>query len=100
VEVKEEEEEVGEMMHREGHASRRKNIEDVNDIEEKGLYNGYLPASSEKGDGVRDKLLSDRDRSPGEEREGLHSKRDKEAFALLVVLCEPALDRVSLAVLT
>lgn len=83
-----------EMLHREG-ASRRsaKNIEDVNDIEEKGLYRTYSNEStrSSKGDDVREKLLAERqrdERSPSVEREGLNSKRDKEAFALLVVLCK------------
>jgi len=93
--VKEEEQEEDVMLHREG-ASRRsaKNIEDVNDIEEKGLYRTYSNSSnrSDRGDDVREKLLAERqrdERSPSVEREGLHSKRDKEAFALLVVLCKP-----------
>jgi hypothetical protein len=87
-------EEETEMLHREG-ASRRsaKNIEDVNDIEEKGLYRTYSNGSnrSDRGDDVREKLLAERqrdERSPSVEREGLNSKRDKEAFALLVVLCK------------
>jgi len=89
------------MLHREG-ASRRtaKNIEDVNDIEEKGLYRTYSNDSnrSDRGDGVRDKLLPERqrdERSPSVEKEGLHSKRDKEAFALLVVLCKLPVSRSS-----
>lgn len=77
-------------MHREGAASRRsRNIEDVNDIEEKGLYRSYSNASQD--DDVRSKLLDERarsDRAPSEEKEGLSSRRDKEAFALLVVLCK------------
>ena len=83
-----------EMLHREG-ASRRtaKNIEDVNDIEEKGLYrtNSNSSNRSDRGDDVREKLLAERqrdERSPSVEKEGLNSKRDKEAFALLVVLCK------------
>jgi hypothetical protein len=83
-----------EMLHREG-ASRRtaKNIEDVNDIEEKGLYrtNSNSSIRSNRGDDVREKLLAERqrdERSPSVEKEGLNSKRDKEAFALLVVLCK------------
>jgi hypothetical protein len=87
-------EEEEEMLHREG-ASRRtaKNIEDVNDIEEKGLYrtNSNSSNRSDRGDGVREKLLAERqrdERSPSVEKEGLNSKRDKEAFALLVVLCK------------
>jgi hypothetical protein len=83
-----------EMLHREG-ASRRtaKNIEDVNDIEEKGLYrtNSNSSIRSDRGNDVREKLLAERqrdERSPSVEKEGLNSKRDKEAFALLVVLCK------------
>jgi len=82
------------MLHREG-ASRRtaKNIEDVNDMEEKGLYrtNSNSSNRSDRGDDVREKLLAERqrdERSPSVEKEGLNSKRDKEAFALLVVLCK------------
>jgi hypothetical protein len=83
-----------EMLHREG-ASRRtaKNIEDVNDIEEKGLYrtNSNSSTRSDRGNDVREKLLAERqreERSLSVEKEGLNSKRDKEAFALLVVLCK------------
>jgi hypothetical protein len=83
-----------EMLHREG-ASRRtaKNIEDVNDFEEKGLYrtNSSSSTRSNRGDDLREKLLAERqrdERSPSVEKEGLNSKRDKEAFALLVVLCK------------
>jgi hypothetical protein len=86
VELIEEEEKEEEMLHREGASRRSKNIEDVNDVEEKGLYGGY--SSGNRDDDVREKLLAERDRSPSEEREGLSSRRDKEAFALLVVLCE------------
>lgn len=82
---------VDEMLHREGAAARRsKNIEDINDIEEKGLYRSQSNASSFDG-GPREKLLDDRarsERSPSDEKEGLHSRRDREAFALLVVLCK------------
>lgn len=77
------------MLHREGAASRRsRNIEDINDIEEKGLYRSYSNASQD--DAAREKLLDDKarsERAPSEEKEGLSSRRDKEAFALLVVLC-------------
>jgi hypothetical protein len=81
------------MLHREGAASRRsRNIEDINDIEEKGLYRSYSNASQD--DAVREKLLDDKARlvrAPSEEKEGLSSRRDKEAFALLVVLCKSLL---------
>ena len=77
-----------EMLHREGASRRSKNIEDVNDIEEKGLYRTYSNGTGDRDDDVREKLLAERERSPSVEREGLNSKRDKEAFALLVVLCK------------
>ena len=76
------------MLHREGASRRSKNIEDVNDIEEKGLYRTYSKGTGDRDDDVREKLLAERERSPSVEREGLNSKRDKEAFALLVVLCK------------
>jgi hypothetical protein len=80
------------MLHREGAASRRsKNIEDINDIEEKGLYRTY--SSSSIDGGPRERLLDEKsrgERASSEEPQGLSSRRDKEAFALLVVLCEPS----------
>lgn len=79
-----------EMLHREGAASRRsKNIEDINDIEEKGLYRTY--SSSSLDSGVKERLLDEKprgERASSEEPQGLSSRRDKEAFALLVVLCK------------
>jgi hypothetical protein len=84
----EDEDSSNEMLHREGASRRSKNIEDVNDIEEKGLYRTYSNDTGARGDDVREKLLAERERSPSVEREGLNSKRDKEAFALLVVLCK------------
>lgn len=89
VEIEEEAEEEEVMLHREGASRRSKNIEDVNDVEEKGLYAGY--SDGNRDDDVREKLLAERGRSPSEEREGLSSRRDKEAFALLVVLCTSSL---------
>lgn len=87
VSVKQEPEE---MLHREGAASRRsKNIEDINDIEEKGLYR--RDSNSSHDSGVTGRLLDEKarsERAPSEEKEGLSSRRDKEAFALLVVLCK------------
>lgn len=85
------------MLHREGAASRRsKNIEDVNDMEEKGLYRTYSNSSLDGG--VKDRLLDEKSRGeriPSEEPQGLSSRRDKEAFALLVVLCECSLKSMS-----
>ncbi|KAK8861723.1 hypothetical protein IAR55_002546 [Kwoniella newhampshirensis] len=89
-------------MYRENKTLRGRNVEDLNDVEEKGLL--MLRTGSEESE---EGVSSPRKRK-GKEREiggrleqivlddgdeegsgaGLTSRRDKEAFALLVVLCE------------
>lgn len=79
------------MLHSREKGLRGRHLEDVNDFEEKGL----LKREDEGvglGDGVRDKLLSGMVRVERDDEEfssgGLDNRRDREAFALLVVLCE------------
>ncbi|WRT63922.1 uncharacterized protein IL334_000849 [Kwoniella shivajii] len=87
------------MLHRESHTLRGRNVEDMNDIEEKGLLRREISITDDE-----DTISSPRRRRSGKEKErfekieldeegeseGLSSKRDKEAFALLVLLYKKA----------
>jgi hypothetical protein len=78
------------MLHSREKSLRGRHFEDIDDFEEKG----YLKRGDSKigqGSGVRDKLLNGSlkvERTEEEYEGGLSSRRDKEAFALLVVLCK------------
>lgn len=67
-----------------GNALRGRNVEDVGDLEEKGLLRrtGSQDSSSAFKGGL-EKLEIEEKYEPG-----LKSKRDQQAFALLVVLCK------------
>lgn len=91
------------MFHtRESNGLRGRTIEDLNDLEEKGV----LLSDRQNGDGQGSpgmvRRVSSRDSGKEVLREksleiesfegsGLNNKRDREAFGLLVVLCELAL---------
>jgi PAT family acetyl-CoA transporter-like MFS transporter 1 len=79
------------MLHSREKSLRGRHFEDLDDLEEKG----YLKRGDSdigQGSGVRDKLLNGSslkvERNDEEFEGGLSSRRDKEAFALLVVLCK------------
>ena len=85
-----------EMFRVDGAALRGRNIEDLNDVEEKGLMRRSNSSTSglEDEDGVmrrkgkeRDEAMYERAMEADEMSEGLTSRRDREAFALLVLLC-------------
>ncbi|OCF73566.1 hypothetical protein I204_05409 [Kwoniella mangroviensis CBS 8886] len=97
-----------EMLHRESHTLRGRNLEDLNELEEKGLLmrremsaesiedhvnspRRRNPPKGKEKEKDKDRYerveLLDRDRYQEEEEgEGLTSPRDKKAFALLVLL--------------
>ncbi|WWD16354.1 hypothetical protein CI109_100780 [Kwoniella shandongensis] len=90
-------------MYRENKTLRGRNVEDLNDVEEKGLLMRRTDSSESEG-GMQSRRRRGKEREEGgrleqivlddggEQEEGgggLTSRRDKEAFALLVVLCEP-----------
>nr|XP_018266935.1 uncharacterized protein I303_00915 [Kwoniella dejecticola CBS 10117]OBR89093.1 hypothetical protein I303_00915 [Kwoniella dejecticola CBS 10117] len=95
--------EDGEMLHRENNTLRGRNIEDLNELEEKGLLMKRELSSSSVDDSSAN-VSSPRRRKSGKAREtqfeklnladgedeydggGLSSPRDKKAFALLVLL--------------
>ena len=77
---------------RERTALRGKNIEDLGEIEEKGLLRRTTSVDL-TDDGVRRRgkereVRLERVADGMEEGAGLSSRRDKEAFALLVLLCK------------
>nr|XP_019014711.1 uncharacterized protein I206_00797 [Kwoniella pini CBS 10737]OCF53492.1 hypothetical protein I206_00797 [Kwoniella pini CBS 10737] len=97
--------EEGEMLHRENNTLRGRNIEDLNELEEKGLLM-KRELSSSSIEESNNNLNSPRRRKSGKAREtsfeklnlvdsteeydggGLSSPRDKKAFALLVLLSD------------
>ncbi len=71
---------------------RGRNIEDIGELEEKGLLRASSRDSSEDGMRRRGKEKEVRVEKmvdgEGHEAVGLNNPRDRQAFALLVVLCE------------
>ncbi|EIW66512.1 hypothetical protein TREMEDRAFT_34926 [Tremella mesenterica DSM 1558] len=81
-----------------GSGLRGRNIEDLGDVEEKGLLKRSDSSNSNRSEKTGSLKGKERERSLGvlekvdieqdAQKGGLSSKRDKQAFALLVLLCE------------
>lgn len=89
------------MFGRDGTGMRGRNVEDLGELEEKGLLRRKSPDKESNGlssprlrrgqgsvraekEGSLERIILDE----GKEGEGLTSTRDKQAFALLILLCK------------
>lgn len=82
------------MIHRENNTIRPRNVEDINELEEKGLLRRVDDDSPEpsptrrRGKGKEKETRLEKVLAEEEYSTGLTTRRDKEAFALLVLLCK------------